>query len=161
MSLLPADRGSFFGGLQSPDGPPMRLYFSRGLVRTDLTPGQTFEGYKNVVFGGMVFGMLDVVMWYAIFMTTRKICMTRKTDMDFFKPVMCGSPYHAQGRLLRVEDRDVWATAGIEDATGQLCAQVTALFREAKGIDRVRFMERFDFTGVSPQVKEIFLSPAP
>jgi acyl-coenzyme A thioesterase PaaI-like protein len=161
MSLLPADRGSFFGGLQSADGPPMRLYFSRGLVYTDLTPGKTFEGYENVVFGGMVFGVLDIVMWYAIFMTTRKICMTRKTDTDFFKPVLCGSPYRAQGKLLRVEDRDVWATAWIEDEARQRCAQVTALFREAKGLDRVSFMERFDFTGVSPQVKDAFLSPAP
>lgn len=160
MSLLPSDTGSFFGGLQSADGPPLRLYFSKGAVYTDLTPGQTFEGYKNVVFGGMVFGVLDVVMWYAIFMTTRKICMTRKTDMDFFKPVMCGQPYRAQGKLLRVEDRDVWATAWIEDGAKQVCAQVTALFREAKGIDRAGFMERFDFTDVPPHVKAFFLSPA-
>lgn len=158
MSLLPADRGSFFGGLQSPEGPSMHLYFSKGMVYTDITPGQAFEGYENVVFGGMLFGVLDVVMWYAIFVTTKKICMTRKTDMDFFKPVLCGKPYRAQGKLLRIEERDVWATAWVEDEAKVRCAQVTALFREAKGLDRVRFMTRFDFTGVSPRIRDIFLS---
>jgi acyl-coenzyme A thioesterase PaaI-like protein len=161
MSLLPINRRSFFGGLRNPDGSPVEMHFSRGVVYTDITPGQSFEGYENVVFGGMLFGILDVVMWYAILMATRKICMTRKTDMDFLKPVMCGNPHRAQGKLLRVEDRDVWATAWIEDGGGERCAQVTALFREARGIDHGRLMSRFDFTGVSPRIKEIFLRATP
>ena len=77
--------------------------------------GDAFQGYENVVHGGMVFGVLDVIMWYAIIMATKKICMTRKTDTDFFKPVVCGVTYRAQGRLVRVEGRDVWAFAWIED----------------------------------------------
>ena len=161
MSLLPFDKVSFFGGLQKPQGPHIRMHFSGRAVYTDLTLGKPFEGYENVVFGGMVFGILDVVNWYAIFMSTKKICMTRKTDMDFFKPMECDKPYRAHGKLLRVEDRDVRATAWIEDGGGERCAQATALFREPKGVDRARFMSRFDFTGVSPHMKEFFLSEAP
>lgn len=159
MSLLPMDRESFFGGLQKPGGANMQMHFSRGVVYTDITLGAEFEGHEKVVFGGALFGILDVVMWYAIYMATRKICMTRKSDMDFFKPVMSGHPHRAQGKLLRVEDRDLWVTAWIEDADKQRCTQSTALFREAKGVDHGRFMKRFDFTGVSPHMKEIFLSP--
>jgi len=139
----------------------MRMHYRRGIVSTDITFGQPFEGYENVVFGGTLFGVLDVVMWYAIFMATKKICMTRKTDMDFLKPVACGSPHRAQGKLLRVEDRDVWATAWVEDAGKERCAQVTALFREARGIDYARVLSGLDFTDVSPEVKEFFLSVVP
>jgi len=161
MSLLPIDRGSFFSGEHWPEGLPMRLHYSGGKVYTDFTLDRTFQGYENVVFGGVVFGVLDMVMWYAVLMGTRKVCMTRKTDMDFFKPVMCGSPYRAEGEVLRVEDRDVWAAAWIEDGAGERYNQATALFRQGKGIDNELMRSRLDFTGVSPEIKEIFLSALP
>ena len=158
MSLLPFDRESFFTGKNWPDGPPLRLHFDEGRVYADITLDRNFEGYENVVFGGMLFGILDVIMWYSIVMGTRKICMTRKTDMEFLKPVMCGITYRAEGELLRVEERDVWATAWIRDKAGERYAQATALFRQAKGVDNARSVSRFDFSGVSPEIKEIFLS---
>ena len=156
MSLLPFDRESFFTGKNWPDGPPLRLHFDEGKVYADITLNRNFEGYENVVFGGMLFGILDVIMWYSIVMGTRKICMTRKTDMEFLKPVMCGITYRAEGELLRVEERDVWATAWIRDKTGERYAQATALFRQAKGIDNSRAGSRFDFSGVSPEDQRDF-----
>ena len=114
MNLLPGYRKSFFMGQQRPDGLQLKMRYRKGLVYTDMTVSDAFQGYEGVVHGGMLFGILDVLMWYAIFIEARKVCMTRKTDMDFLKPVLCGQPYRAHGRLLRIEDRDVWATGWIE-----------------------------------------------
>lgn len=158
MSLLPVYKNSFFVSQQRLDGMRLKMRYGRGLVYTDMSIGSAFEGYEDVVHGGMLFGVLDVIMWYAIFLETGKICMTRKTDMDFLKPVMCDTPYRAQGKLLRIEDRDVWATAWIEDGQKERCAQVSALFREAKSIDYERFMASFDFAGVSAPMRERFMS---
>jgi acyl-coenzyme A thioesterase PaaI-like protein len=160
MSLLPAYKNSFFTSQRRLDGMRLQMRHRRGLVYTDMSIGNSFEGYEDVVQGGMLFGVLDVIMWYAIFLETGKICMTRKTDMDFLKPVVCDTPYRAQGKLLRIEDRDVWATAWVEDGQKERYAQVSALFREARSIDYERFIASFDFSGVSAPMRQRFISAA-
>ncbi len=156
MTRLPAYRKSFFTGRDRPDGLRLELHYASGLVYSDITVDRAFEGYENVVHGGMLFGILDVIMWYAILMETKKICMTRKTETEFLKPVVCGAPHRAQARFLRIEGRDVWVSSWIEDADKERCVEVTALFREPKGIDRERLLSKLDFTGVSPEIREFF-----
>jgi uncharacterized protein (TIGR00369 family) len=158
VSLLPGYKRSFFMGQQRLDGLQLKIRYRKGAVHTDLSVSDSFQGYEGVVHGGILFGILDVLMWYAILMESRKVCMTRKTDMDFLKPVLCGAPYRAQGKLLRIEDRDVWATAWVESPDKERCCQTTALFREAKGINYLDAVNRMDFTDVSPEMKKILLS---
>jgi len=161
VSLLPVYRKSFFSSLERTDGLGLAFRYRRGLVYTDMTIGTAFEGYDDLVHGGMLFGILDVIMWYAIFLATKKICMTRKTDMEFLKPVQCDVAYRAQGKLVRVEDRDVWASAWIEDRQKERYAQASALFRKAKHLDYDRCIGNFDFTGVSPRIRKLIMSASP
>jgi acyl-coenzyme A thioesterase PaaI-like protein len=159
MSLLPVYDKSFFMGKNRPDGLQLKMRYRKGIVYSDINVSKAFEGYEGVVHGGILFGILDVLMWYVIFLEGRKICMTRKTDMDFLKPVLCGTPYRAQARMLRIEDRDVWATGWIEGPDKERHAQVTALFREAKGATYKDLVGRMDFTDVSPEMKRLILEP--
>jgi acyl-coenzyme A thioesterase PaaI-like protein len=159
MSFLPVYHKSFFMGRDRPDGLQLKMKYRKGLVYTDMNVTKAFEGYDGVVHGGILFGILDVLMWYVIFLETKKICMTRKTDMDFLKPVLCGSSYRAQAKLDRVEDRDVWATGWIEGPDKVRFAQTTALFRQAKGVSYKNLVERMDFTDVSPEMKRLLLEP--
>ena len=161
MNVLPVYRKSFFSSLDRSDGLGLALKYRRGLVYTDMTIGTAFEGYDDLVHGGILFGILDVIMWYAIFLGTKKICMTRKTDMEFLKPVQCDVTYRAQGKLVRVEDKDVWAAAWIEDKQKERYAQTSALFRKAKHLDYDRFISNFNFTGVSPEIRKLIMSAPP
>lgn len=160
MSLLPSFKTSFFAGRERSDGLQLKIRYRRGVVYADITISRKFEGYEKVVHGGMLFGILDTLIWYAIFMDIGKSCMTRKTDMDFLKPVLCDATYRAQAKVQRVEERDIWATAWIEDAQKERYAQVTALFREGKGIDYAGILDRLDFTGVSPEIREVYAAAA-
>jgi acyl-coenzyme A thioesterase PaaI-like protein len=159
MNLLPVYQKSFFMGQHRPDGLQLKMRYHKGVVYTDVTVSDAFQGYEGVVHGGVLFGILDVLMWYVIFIEARKVCMTRKVDMDFFRPVLCGKPYRAQAKLLRIEDRDVWATGWIEGPDKERCGQVTALFREAKDVDYQKIVTRMDFTDVSAEIKKLLLSP--
>jgi acyl-coenzyme A thioesterase PaaI-like protein len=145
-------------GQQRSDGLQLKVRYRKGLVYTDVVVSDAFQGYEGVVHGGMLFGILDVLMWYVIFIEARRVCMTRKSDMDFFKPVLCDKTYRAQGKLLRIEERDVWATGWIEGPDRERCAQITALFREAKGVLYEDVIKRMDFTGVSARMKKFLLS---
>lgn len=161
MSKLPVYTDSFFTSKKRPDGMGLAIVYENGVVYTNMFIDGRFEGYKGVVHGGMVFGILDVIMWYTILLNTRKICMTRKTEMEFLKPVLCNTMYRAEARLVRVEEKDVIVSASVQDAGGERYAEVDGVFREAKGLDIAEFVHSFDYTESSPEIREFFYSLIP
>lgn len=155
---LPAYKKSFFLSPDRKDGLQLQMFYEGGIVYSDLFVDNRFEGYADVLHGGMIFGVLDVIIWYAIFLRTKKIAMTRKVDMEFFKPIMCNSRYRAKGDLVKIYGKDIYATAWVEDAAGEVYARVNALFREGKDFDVTAFIDRFDFTATTPEIKDHFMS---
>jgi hypothetical protein len=71
---------------------------------------------------------------------------------------MCNTRYRAIGRFERIEDRDIYASAWIEDLSGECCAKVTALFKEGKDLSIAEFVNNFDFSYTTPEIKAHFLS---
>jgi uncharacterized protein (TIGR00369 family) len=136
------------------------MMYEDGRVYTDLFVDVRFEGYTNVVHGGMIFGVLDVILWYIILMETKKMAMTRKVEMEFLKPIMCGTHYRAQGKFIKLEKKDIHASAWVEDEHGEVYARVNAIFREGKETNMTAILERLDFGDTSPELKEFFLSLA-
>ena len=161
MSILPVYTDSFFTSKGRPDGMGLTILREDGVVYTNMFIDSRFEGYKGVVHGGMVFGVLDVIMWYTILLDTQKICMTRRTEMGFLKPVLCNTMYRAEARLVRVEEKDVIVSAWVQDGQGERYAEVNGIFREAKGLDIAEFVNSFDFSESSPEIKEFFHSLIP
>ncbi len=161
MSILPVYPTSFFASEKRKDGMQLTIQYEDGIVYTNMNLDSRFEGYKGVVHGGMVFGVLDVLVWYSILLKTHKICMTRKTEMEFLKPVLCGIPYRAEARVVAVEDRDIIAFAWVQDEHGEHYAEVKAIFREAKGLNISDFVNSFDFSQTSPEIREFFYSLIP
>jgi uncharacterized protein (TIGR00369 family) len=157
---LPAYGKSFFLSPTRKDGLQLTMMYEDGRVYTDLFVDVRFEGYTNVVHGGMIFGVLDVILWYIILMETKKMAMTRKVEMEFFKPIMCGTHYNAQGKFIKIEKKDIHASAWVEDENGEVYARVNAIFREGKETNMTAILERLDFGDTSPELKEFFLSLA-
>ena len=161
MGVLPVYTDSFFCGFERKDGLQLKMMYDKGVVYCDVNIDNRFEGYTDVLHGGMIFGILDAILWYAIFMETKKICMTRHTEMDFLKPVMCNTSYIAKGKFLSIKKRDVFATAWMEDQNGEIFARVNAIFREAKNISVESFIGKYDFSRTSPEIKRHFYSLIP
>jgi len=155
---LPAYKKSFFLSPERPDGLQLQVFHEDGIVYSDLLIDNRFEGYAEVLHGGMIFGILDVIVWYAIVMKTRIVAMTRKAEMEFFKPIMCSTPYRAKAEMLRIEERDIISTAWVEDSRGEVYARLNAVFREGRGFEMNPFIDRFDFSTTTPEIKEYFLS---
>jgi uncharacterized protein (TIGR00369 family) len=158
MVRLPAYKGSFFCGPARQDGVGLELCYEKGRVLCDVRIDNRFQGYKGVVHGGIVMGMLDTLMWYVLVIETKKVCLTRHIDMDFFKPVLCNTPYRASTEFLRTDDKDVYASGRLEDASGQVCAHVTGLFRESKELSLKDVVNRMDLLDASPETKDLILS---
>ncbi|MCX5814409.1 MAG: hypothetical protein NT178_17990 [Proteobacteria bacterium] len=155
---LPTYKNSFFCDLNREDGLKLKMFHKDNVVYCDLLIDNRFEGYTNVLHGGMIFGILDVIIWYVIFMETKKICMTRHVEMEFVKPVMCNLPYVAKGKVVKVKGRNIYASAWVEDDNGDVYAKVNAIFRESKDLSVSDFIDRMDFGHTSPDIKAYFMS---
>ena len=95
---LPTYRKSFFMSPERKDGLQLEMFYEDGCVYTDFFIHDRFEGYVDVVHGGMTFGVLDTIIWSVIFVETKKIAMTKKVEMEFFKPILCNTHYKALGK---------------------------------------------------------------
>jgi acyl-coenzyme A thioesterase PaaI-like protein len=157
-NALPTYKGSFFCDLDREDGLKLEMYHKDNTVYCNFNINNRFEGYKDVLHGGMIFGILDVIIWYVIFMETKKVCMTRHVEMEFKKPVMCNLPYVAKGRIVKVKDRNFHASAWIEDGNGDIYSKVSAVFKESKDLPVSDLLGRMDFSRTSPDIKAYFMS---
>lgn len=156
MSRLPVYKASFFLNQKRKDGVRLRVAYRDNYVYSDFEITEQFISEIDSVYNGILFGIMDVLMWYAIMMETRKICMTKKVNVDFVEPIACNVPYRAMSKLLRHEGKDFYVTAWIQDTTGHICTKVTALFREGKGVDIAKVIRDFDFSETTPEMKKLF-----
>lgn len=156
---LPPYKHSFFTSHLRKDGLQLDMLYEDDIVYMDFFVDNRFEGYIDVVHGGMTFGVLDTMLWAAILMETRKIAMTRKVEMEFFKPVLCNTHYRAVAKCDGIEGKDIIISAWLEDGDGELYAKITGIFREARGNwDLPALINRFEFDGVPPEIKDFYLS---
>ena len=156
MNILPVYKASFFLSQQREDGLKLRVIYAGDHVYTDFQIGEQFQSETDSLYNGILFGIMDVLMWYAILMQTKKICMTKKIDIEFLEPISCNIPYRAKSKLLNADEKDIHVTAWIEDNNGQVYSKVTALFREGRGMNASDIINNFDFSETTPEMKEFF-----
>ena len=154
MGVLPIYKRSLFCSPNRADGLGLTMTYENGLVQCRVLVDNRFEGYEDVIHGGILTGILDTMIWYSILLDGRRICMTRNIDIDFFKPVLCNRPYGAKSRFLGVEGKDVHAEGWIEDENGEVCTRLTGMFREAKDVPLSTIVNRFDFSRAAPEIKD-------
>lgn len=119
----------------------------------DFITDPSFQGFRGVLHGGIISGILDEIMWWAIFMQTDTLCATWKIDVEFRKTVLCGKAYRAIGKYQRVKLGNYHVSGSIEDDSGQVCATALAVFRELKDANKDDFFRSLDFSESSHQVE--------
>jgi acyl-coenzyme A thioesterase PaaI-like protein len=158
MEILPDHKDSFFVSQDRSDGIKMKMVWDNDEVCSDLRMDARFISEGGTIFAGILFGVMDVLMWCAILVSTGKFCVTRKVNVDFIEPVKPDKLYKAVGRFIRIDGKDVHVKAHIEDGSGNICTTVDAVFREHKEVSLEKAFERLDLTGTSPSVKIFFES---
>jgi len=155
--LLPGYKKCFFCG-PATGGLALELHYSDGRASCEFTAHEKFQGYDGMLHGGIVTGILDEVMWWTLFMETKKICATWKIEAEFKRPVVCGKMYRATGQFLRTSHNLHHLSAMIEDESGKLCAQGSASFRRTRGFTLDGITEYLDFRGVPSEIRFQFES---
>ena len=158
MNILPVYKGSFFFSAKRKDGLKLRPAYGGDHAYTDFVIGAGFQNEADCVENGILFGIMDSLMWYAIIMRTGKICMTRRTTVELITPVPCNAPYRAKGRFLHLDENDFHADAWIEDREGRICARVSALFKQSRNMYARDVIKSLDFSETSTKMRDFFES---
>ncbi len=113
---------------------------------TDIALGGAFQGWEDVVHGGILCTILDEVMaWSVIGRDTWGV--TARMGVEFKRPVRVGQAIHAQGwvtsgsrRLFQTEGRIVDAASGetLASSTGTYVAAPPARLAELKARYQLR-----------------------
>ena len=112
----------------------LKILFSMadGTARAEYTPTRTFEGYKDVLHGGIISSLLDEVMIYAVF-SKGHIALTSQIEVKFRKPAKIGEKLLLEGRVVDDGGRLILAEGKILNQGGLLIASGKGKFYKAKG----------------------------
>jgi uncharacterized protein (TIGR00369 family) len=118
------DDGMCFAcGKDNQDG--LQLKFIRlddGRIRTEFTPPKKFQGFKDILHGGVMATLLDETMIHLVFGRGEKV-VTARLEMKLRKPAKIGEKITITAELLSDSGRRIELAAEAKDPSGELLAE--------------------------------------
>jgi uncharacterized protein (TIGR00369 family) len=118
------DDGMCFAcGKDNRDG--LQLKFIRlddGRIRTEFTPPKKFQGFKDILHGGIMATLLDETMIHLVFGRGEKV-VTARLEMKLRKPAKIGEKITITAGLLSDSGRRIELAAEAKDPSGELLAE--------------------------------------
>ncbi|NUQ84665.1 MAG: PaaI family thioesterase [Anaerolineales bacterium] len=131
-TIQPNSKMCFICGLENPVGLHLHIYETEpGVVETNYTAPDHFQGYPGVLHGGIIAALIDELGGRAHMGSdpqNPRFMFTAKLEVKYRKNVPIGRPLKVIGRAGRSKTRSAEAWAGIYDAdTNDLLAEGTVL----------------------------------
>ena len=121
------DQMCFVCGKQNRDG--LQLDFElvgEDGIRTEFTPPKRYQGWKDIVHGGIIATILDEVMVNAAYL--RKIvAVSAKLEIRLRRPAAVGERLIFHGQILRHGAKTLEMKAWAEQEDGTVVAEATGL----------------------------------
>jgi acyl-coenzyme A thioesterase PaaI-like protein len=121
------DQMCFVCGKQNADG--LHLHFELvgdDRIRTEFIPPKRFQGWKDILHGGIIATVLDEVMVNGAYL--RKImAVTTRLEMRLRRPAAIGARLIFYGQIVKQDSRTVTTKAWAEQADGTIVAEATGL----------------------------------
>ena len=123
MSLdLEDDKMCFVCGEQNKRG--LHLEFAHpkpGFLSSHVTFGKHYQGYKNIVHGGLIGTVLDEMM-VNLAWVEGKPAVTAEFKVSLKKPIKVGERIHLEGHLVREKGKVLYTRAEAKNEKGEVVA---------------------------------------
>ncbi len=126
----PNSKMCFICGLENPIGLKLRIYQTEpGVIETEYTAPDHFQGYPGVLHGGIVATILDEVSGRAQMgdPSAPRFMFTAKLEVKYRKNVPIGQRLKIIGKAGRVKGKMAEGWAGIYDEKGTLLAEANTM----------------------------------
>ena len=121
----------FICGLENPVGLKLRIYeVEPGVIESEYTAPEHFQGYPGVLHGGIVATILDEISGRSHMgpVDHPRFMFTAKLEVKYRRNVPTGKPLRIVGKAGRDRGRSAEAWSGIYDAaSGELLAEANTL----------------------------------
>ena len=124
--------GCFVCGDKNPIGLNVPFYVKEDEVVAEYTAERQFEGYKDILHGGILSSLLDEVMIRAV-LALDIYCVTSEIKVKFRKMVKTGDKLSLKGRLVEDKGRILTAEGKITNQRNQVVAEGEATFVRVRG----------------------------
>jgi len=130
----------FICGKDNPIG--LKITFERkdGKAIGEYTPSRNFEGYKDVLHGGIISSLLDEVMVYAVF-SEGHLCVTTHMEVKFRKAAKIGEKLLIEGSILADRGKLILTEGKILNQEGDIVATGKGKFFKAEGELREQLLQ--------------------
>lgn len=121
-----SDDGCFACGKANPWGLHLEIDAREGIAQTQWIPKRRFQGYKDLLHGGIVATLLDEIMVYAAG-SLGYVVATGELTVRFKKPIPVEKKLYIEGKVLEKKSRALITEGTIKDDDGTLYATAKAL----------------------------------
>ena len=101
-------------------------------IRTEFTPPKRFQGWKDVLHGGIIATILDEVMVNGAYLR-QIMAVTTKLQITLRHPAAIGERLIFYGQILKQGARTVSMKAWAEGENGRIVAEATGLLMKIRG----------------------------
>lgn len=122
----------FVCGDKNPIGLNVEFYRKEGKVVGEYIAQDRFQGYKNILHGGILSALLDEVMIKSI-LAQNILTLTCEIKVRFKKPVKIGQRLSLEGKQTEYKGRILLAEGSIRDENGEVVATAEGKFFRAEG----------------------------
>jgi acyl-coenzyme A thioesterase PaaI-like protein len=133
MMELVDDQMCFVCGKKNPAG--LRLEFElvgQTEVRTSFVPAKEFQGFRDIVHGGIIATILDEVMVNGLWLRGVP-AVTGKLEVRLKRPARVGERLHFAGRILQDGGKTVEVASEAVTADGVMVAEARGLLIKVSG----------------------------
>ncbi len=122
---LQDDQHCFACGSNNPAGLKLQFTLEDDCLKTTFVPDKIYQGYTNVVHGGIIGLVLDEVMVNLLW-KTGKPAVTAELKLNLKIPAKVGQSIQFIGKLVKETPRIIYTSAQARDNQGNLIAEATA-----------------------------------
>jgi acyl-coenzyme A thioesterase PaaI-like protein len=156
MVKMPASRNCFVCGRENPLGLKMDFYTTKpGIVEAQINLRKDYEGFPDIVHGGILSAILDEVTGRAQMSFKDRFMVTAQLTMRFRMPVLVDQNYTVLGVAGDIKGRVSKSTGQILDMDGRIMAEADAVFVDLTQEQIDSMADASDYWKIYPDVEEV------
>jgi uncharacterized protein (TIGR00369 family) len=132
MKAIPNYPYCFVCGDKNKIGLKVAFFYEDGKAKAQYTPTPEFEGYKDILHGGILSALLDEVMIYSI-IAQGIITVTIQMEVKFKKPAKIGEALFLEGQVTEDKGKILLTEGKALHQDGTIIAESKGKFFRAEG----------------------------
>ncbi len=132
MKAIPNYPNCFVCGDKNKIGLKISFFYEHGKAKAQYTPTAEFEGYKDILHGGILSALLDEVMIYSI-IAQGILTVTVQMEVKFKNPAKIGETLFLEGQITDDKGKIILTEGKIFIQDGTIIAESKGKFFRAEG----------------------------